>query len=474
MSAPRLPGAPPDPASHTGHANAATRAREIQGALKSIVFQTASTLRVRTQLARLQTSVPASSAAAAASVNESSSSVERLTGECTRYLSLVHGLRDYMLHAQAALEIELEAATQREAEEARKAAEAAAEAIRRQQQADEEAQKKAKEEAERKRVEDVEKAARNVTDGGMKEEGNATGANETRDQDADISSGPRTPPLPAATHAMTDAKPSSSDEAKKKVIGNVAGDAIVIDSDGDDDEDDVPLAFVPKPGAADSASKAIDLTESPALANAANPLATDVGSTAAAAIPPADVASTGPAATQEPSSSSDTASAAPAGIPGLDLSAFGINLSSLTNLPDLSSLGIPSFAATTTSATDSSSLAPPTDFSELEKMMAIDTASSATSQPASASNATAPGAQELSSLGGFSLGSSGGFGEDNDMFGSGTGGLDLSNFDFSTLTGGLGGDGAAAGGSGGVDLSSFLTNFAPTGETEGDKDNAGS
>ena len=67
---------------------------------------------------------------------------------------------------------------------------------------------------------------------------------------------------------------------------------------------------------------------------------------------------------------------------------------------------------------------------------------------------------------------SGGFGGDNDIFGSGTGGLDLSNFDFSSLTGG-GGDGSGA--NGGVDFSSFLSNLGSAAngtDGDGNKDNA--
>ncbi len=52
MSAPTQPDAQPGPSTHNS-APASQRAREIQDALKSIVLQTASTLRARTQLARL-------------------------------------------------------------------------------------------------------------------------------------------------------------------------------------------------------------------------------------------------------------------------------------------------------------------------------------------------------------------------------------------------------------------------------------
>ena len=451
MSAPLLPGAPAAGPSSLPPAPATQRAREIQDALKSIVLQTASTLRAKTQLARLQSSVPTSSASAAASVNETSSSLDKLTGECTRYLSLVHGLRDYLLHAQAALEIELEAATQREAQEAQKAAEAAAEALKRQQEAEEAAKKKAEEDAERKRIEEEEKAKSAATaevskeEDGKKEEGKKEAVGD------DSLSGLATPPLPTAGGEGGPAETEVKGEAKKADPGQAANDAIVIDSDGDDDdEDDVPLAFAPKAGT-DSASKAIDLTDSPALNNAANPLASSTSTTAPA---PADATTSTTA--PEPTSSTDAA----ATIQGLDLSAFGINLSSLSNLPDLSSLGIPSLTNAPTSG-DAPNLAPAADFSELEKMMGMGLS---TSNPTSSADTTNPAsAVDLSSLGSFNLGGPGsGFGEDSDLFGgtSGGGGLDLSNFDFSSLTGG------AEGGSGGVDLSSFLTGF--TSNTGGD------
>lgn len=477
MSAPTLPGtqqAGPSSSTLPPAAPATQRAREIQQALKSIVLQTASTLRAKTQLARLQSSVPTSSGSAAASVNETSSSLDKLQGECTRYLSLVHGLRDYLLHAQAALEIKLEAATQREAEEAKKAALAAEEALKRQQEAEMLARKKAEEEAERKRVQDENKTKVALAADDKKDEleEGAQEAEGKKEQVGDVSlSGLATPPLPPATADAVRAETRASAEAKKEDSGKAANDAIVIDSDGDDDEDDVPLAFAPKVGATDTASKPIDLTESPSLPNAAIPLLSS------AASQPGDPSNTTtPAGTthNHPTTSSlptDTTAAA-AGIPGLDLSAFGINLSSLTNLPDLSSLGIPSLTSSTsnptTSSADPTSLAPATDFAELQKMMGIDLSSAATSSNANPTTSTSTtGIPDLSSLGNFNLGgtSSGGFGEDTDMFGTNNSGLDLSNFDFSSLTGG--GGGADAGGNGGVDLSSFLTNFTSNNSGDG-------
>lgn len=472
MSAPKLPGSQPGPSSQPT-ALAAQRAREIQDALKSIVLQTASTLRAKTQLARLQASVPTSSSSAASSVNENSSSLDKLTGECTRYLSLVHGLRDYLLHAQAALEIELEAATQREAEEAKKAAEAAAEALKQQQQAEQDAKKKAEEEAERKRIEDEEKAKNAVAAAfDKKDDQDMQNADAKKQANADDTlSGLATPPLPSAKIDSTEADKTDTGDAKKDDSGHAANDAIVIDSDGDDDEDDVPLAFAPK---TDASTKAIDLTDSPALANAANPVSSSTAS--GATQPPEGTASTGASAAHDPSAASAdavaSAATAAAGIPGLDLSAFGINLSSLSNLPDLSSLGIPSLANASTSSTDASSFAPATDFSELEKMMGIGL-SSTTGNSSGADNAGSAGAVDLSSLGNFNLGGGGvGFGDDADMFGGGvgggSGGLDLSNFDFSSLGGSAGGIGDA--GNGGVDFSSFLTNFTSGANGEGNTD----
>ncbi|SPO22120.1 uncharacterized protein UTRI_02125_B [Ustilago trichophora] len=484
MSAPTLPGAQqagPSSSTLLPAAPATQRAREIQEALKSIVLQTASTLRAKTQLERLQSSVPTSSGSAAASVNESSSSLDKLQGECARYLSLVHGLRDYLLHAQAAIEIELEAATQREAEEAKKTALAAEQALIRQQAAEEEARKKAQEEAERKRVEDEGKAKNAFAAGDKKDaagEG-AQGAEGKKEQVGDDSlSGLATPPLPAApTDDAVKVETGASAQAKKEDPGKAANDAIIIDSDGDDDEDDVPLAFAPKAGANDNASKPIDLTDSPTLPNAANPLQ----STAASQPADASNTTTSDGTTQDPPITSSLPAEAPAaavGIPGLDLSAFGINLSSLTNLPDLSSLGIPSLTSATsnsnTSSADPTSLAPARDFAKLEKMMGIDLSSATASSSANPTTSTSTtGIPDLSSLGNFNLGSSsGGFGEDTDMFGTSNSGLDLSNFDFSSLTGGAGG--ADAGASGGVDLSSFLTNFTSNNSGDGGDGTAGS
>ncbi|SJX62021.1 uncharacterized protein SRS1_10649 [Sporisorium reilianum f. sp. reilianum] len=434
MSAPALPGAQPGPSSQP-IAPASQRAAEIQTALKTIVLETASTLRSRTHQARLHSSTSSSATSAADSVNDSSSSLNSLTAECTRYLSLVYGLRDYLLHAQAALEIELEAATQREAEEAKRAAEAAAEALKRQQEAEEAAKKKAEQEAERKRIEDEEMASK---------AGTLDGANGKQEDDS--MTGLATPPLPAGV--------------EKEDAGNAAKDAIVIDSDGDDeDEDDVPLAFAPKAGPADGAGKTIDLTQSPALTNAANPLSTEPAAAATVSAAQPDTASTSTAA----------APAAATTFPGLDLSALGIDVSSLTNLPDLSSLGIPSL--TNASATDpSAALAPATDLSELEKMMGIDLSSSQNNGASTANDAGSASILDPSSLGTFSSAAgTGAFGEDTDMYGSGLAGLDLSNFDFSSLTGG--GDTSMAG-SGGVDLSSFLTSFTSGAGAGGNQDNA--
>lgn len=424
--------------------------RYFQDALKSIVLQTASTLRAKTQLARLQSSIPPSSSTAAADVSAVSSGLDQLTSECTRYLSLVHGLRDYLLHAQAALEIELEAATQREAEESKRAAEAAAEALKKQQQAEAEAKKKAKVEEERKKKKDEEKAKAQPAEESKKEDLTETGDGK-KDSGADDSfSGLTTPPLPPAKSEGAEMKPSSN-EAKKEDPGKAANDAIVIDSDGDDDEDDVPLAFAPKAGAAEGSSKAIDLTESPALANAAKPLPSDTNSTSVPASIATDAAATTTTTTtttQDPTPSTSTDTAAAGGIQGLDLSAFGINLSSLGNFADLSSLGIPSLNTASSSTDTSNPLVPATDFSELEKMMGMDF-SSANNTTSSATGDTNTGAQDFSSLGNYNLGSLGGntgFGDDNDLFGAGSGGIDLSQYDFSSL----GGSGDA--GAGGVDL----------------------
>lgn len=375
----------------------------------------------------------------------------QLTGECARYLSLVHGLRDYLLHAQAALEIELEVATKREAKEAQIAALAAAEALKMQQQAEEAAKMKAEEEAERVHLEAEDKAASADTKNGNLKDG------EGKKED-DSLAGLATPPLPTTATDQGGAQSASSGDAKKQDAGNAAGDTIVIDSDGDD-EDDVPLAFAPKAGAADG--KTIDLTDSPALATLPKPQPSDVSTNSVLTQPDTTTASTVTTA----------GIAAPAGIPGLDLSAFGIDVSSLGNMSDLSSLGIPSLTNTTTSITstaDTSSLPPATDFSELEKMMGIDLSSTSTSANPASSSAM----PDLSSLDSFNLGGGdGGFGDDNDMFGSGSGGLDLSNFDFSSLN--AGGD-AGMGAGGGVDLSSFLTNFASGTGDEASKDGGGS
>jgi sRNA-binding protein len=422
---------------------ASQRAREIQDALKAIVLQTASTLRARNQQARLPTSVASSSVPAATSISESSVNLEQLTGECTRYLSLVHGLRDYLLHAQAALEIELEAATQREAQEAKIAAEAAAEALKRQQEAEADSQRKAAEEAQTKAEPDAVAGAVASEDAKSEAAGGHADKKEGDEDDSMVA----TPPLPPAERPDV-----AADTATTGKAGEAAKDAIVIDSDGDDDEDDVPLAFAPKPGAA------IDLTDSPALANAPKP------STSAT-----DAASTSTAPTQAGTDPAPThASAPPATVPntvaGIDLSALGINLSSLNNLADLSSLGIPALGGSTSG--DTTALAPATDFSELEKMMGM-------GFPTSSAPDASTAAPDLSSLGNFNLGSTG-FGEDTDMFGAGTGAIDLSNFDFSSLTAGTT-DAAAA--DAGVDLSSFLTNFNPAqldGSAAGNQEGAGS
>lgn len=448
MSAPTLPGAQPGPSSQPAVASApavpaSQRAREIQDALKAIVLQTASTLRARNQQARLPTSVASSSVPAATSISESSVNLEQLTGECTRYLSLVHGLRDYLLHAQAALEIELEAATQREAQEAKIAAEAAAEALKRQQEAEADSQRKAAEEAQTKAEPDAVAGAVASEDAKSEAAGGHADKKEGDEDDSMVA----TPPLPPAERPDV-----AADTATTGKAGEAAKDAIVIDSDGDDDEDDVPLAFAPKPGAA------IDLTDSPALANAPKP------STSAT-----DAASTSTAPTQAGTDPAPThASAPPATVPntvaGIDLSALGINLSSLNNLADLSSLGIPALGGSTSG--DTTALAPATDFSELEKMMGM-------GFPTSSAPDASTAAPDLSSLGNFNLGSTG-FGEDTDMFGAGTGAIDLSNFDFSSLTAGTT-DAAAA--DAGVDLSSFLTNFNPAqldGSAAGNQEGAGS
>ncbi|TKY87326.1 hypothetical protein EX895_004003 [Sporisorium graminicola] len=465
MSAPVLPGAQPGPSSRPT-APASQRAIEIQNALKSIVLETASTLRSRTQQARLHSLLPSSSAVE--TVSESSSSLNKLTTECTRYLSLVHGLRDYLLHAQAALEIELEAATQREAQEAKRAAEAAAEALKRQQEVEEAAKKKAEEEAERKRIEDEERASKAGPMEADKEAAiNAAGAG-TKPED-DPMTGLAAPLLPAGV----DKKDENSD-VKQLDAGTAADDAIVIDSDGDD-EDDVPLAFAPKAGAAEGASKTIDLTQSPARLNAANPISTDPA--ASSSTQPSEAAAATTSTKQDTISASTAAPTGPvtaaATFPGLDLSALGIDVSSLNNLPDLSSLGIPSLS--NASSTDTSTaLAPASDLSELEKMMGIDLSSSAATANNGASisgdGASSNTLLDASSLGSFGSGvGTGGFGEDTDMYGSGLGGLDLSNFDFSSLAGGAGGD-ASVGGSGGVDLSSFLTSFTSSTGEEGNQE----
>ena len=229
--------------------------------------------------------------------------LEQLTGECTRYLSLVHGLRDYLLHAQAALEIELEAATQREAQEAKIAAEAAAEALKRQQEAEADSQRKAAEEAQTKAEPDAVAGAVASEDAKSEAAGGHADKKEGDEDDSMVA----TPPLPPAERPDV-----AADTATTGKAGEAAKDAIVIDSDGDDDEDDVPLAFAPKPGAA------IDLTDSPALANAPKP------STSAT-----DAASTSTAPTQAGTDPAPThASAPPATVPntvaGIDLSALGI------------------------------------------------------------------------------------------------------------------------------------------------------
>ncbi len=105
-------------------------------------------------------------------------------------------------------------------------------------------------------------------------------------------------------------------------------------------------------------------------------------------------------------------------------------------------------------------------------MMGMDFSNSAASADTNIGD-TSNAAPDLSSLGGFNLGSFGssdGTGDGSDMFGSGTGGLDLSIFDFSSLTGGTGDTGA--GGSGGVDFSCFLSNLTTNaGGEEEKKDN---
>lgn len=367
--------------------------------------------------------------------------MQKLTAECTRYLSLVHGMRDYLLHVQAALEIELEAATKREAKEAELAAIAAAESLRRQQEAEQD--------AERRRIEEAEKAVHMVSAAETNTDKADKAQNAEGEKEGEALAEPAIASRVESATSSTETQIEESSTTKQQDAGNAANVVTVIDSDGDD-EDDVPLAFVPKTGAAEG--DPIDLTDSPALANAAKPVSSDAAAVTTAA--PQDPTST--STVVAPTSGT----AASAGIPGLDLSALGIDVSSLGNLSDLSSLGIPSLANSTISTAEGpNALAPATDFSELEKMMGIDLASSAASAnpPTVSIDASSSDAPDLSSLGSFNLGgATGGFGEDTNMFGSSSGGLDLSNFDFSSLSAGAD---PGMGADGGVDLSSFLTNF---------------
>lgn len=375
--------------------------------------------------------------------------MQKLTAECTRYLSLVHGMRDYLLHVQAALEIELEAATKREAKEAELAAIAAAESLRRQQEAEQAAKRKAEQDAERRRIEEAEKAVHMVSAAETNTDKADKAQNAEGEKEGEALAEPAIASRVESATSSTETQIEESSTTKQQDAGNAANVVTVIDSDGDD-EDDVPLAFVPKTGAAEG--DPIDLTDSPALANAAKPVSSDAAAVTTAA--PQDPTST--STVVAPTSGT----AASAGIPGLDLSALGIDVSSLGNLSDLSSLGIPSLANSTISTAEGpNALAPATDFSELEKMMGIDLASSAASAnpPTVSIDASSSDAPDLSSLGSFNLGgATGGFGEDTNMFGSSSGGLDLSNFDFSSLSAGAD---PGMGADGGVDLSSFLTNF---------------
>ncbi len=237
-------------------------------------------------------------------------------------------------------------------------------------------------------------------------------------------------------------------DGKNDKAGKAAGDAIVIDSDGDD-EDDVPLAFAPKPGSADDASKTIDLTDSPALANAAKPVV-PVSQPPPPDAVPASVAT-------EPTADATTTSAAAPSIPGLDLSAFGIDMSTLGNLPDLSLLNIPGLAKCHLYRCRHILSRPRHRLFRTRKddghgffLHRLHERS------VFIGDARPVVARQLQH----------GVGRRRVWRGCryvwyGDGGLDLSNFDFSGLAGGAD---AGMGGGGGVDLSSFLTNFAPGAE----------
>lgn len=397
MPAGKPPSIPQTDSVSTTQHSASDRALQIQQALKGIVLQTAYALRSRAQLAKLNASsatfAPRGISAANAA-DESATSLEPLGAECAQYLALVRGLRDYLLHAQAALEIELEATTKREANQA----EQAAEAMKKQQAA------------------------------------GPSGAESGQ-----------TKPGEAANAMDEDRSTQTQAESSKPASGTVAGEAIVIDDDKD--EDDVPLSR----NGASTKDKPVDLTDSPDLPL----LAASSGVQTSAPSMPVSQPGLGNANTG-------------LGL-NVDFSELGMNLDSL---PNLSSFDLPS----SSQAGDGSALtSSDNNFSDLGKMMGIDLSSLGGS-----SGTTGLGMDDFSSFANLqsdSLGNTlsttmdGGDGSnDMDFFGGGDNGvgLDLSSFDFSSL-GGDGDFGGNGSNGGGVDLSAFLNTF---GANQTDDNNA--
>ncbi|PWN50948.1 hypothetical protein IE53DRAFT_410525 [Violaceomyces palustris] len=273
----------------SGENSALARAQAIQASLREIVLQTAYALRSRTQLSKL--GVPHDySFGIVSGADEAATSLEPLGAECAKYLALVRGLRDYLLHAQASLSIELERTQRREMEEAKKAAEEAERAAK---AAAEEAEAKAKEQAS-KTLESASAAdaVKSVPSGPHPSEngpgdGDSSGKGKVKETagandqsnasalDAEMVESISTPPLPSAGFkAPADAEmadgstesvgPGNSDLQKgqpgttqlepstsgtAETSGGHATNAIVIESD--DDDDDLPLAMVPKNGSAE-------------------------------------------------------------------------------------------------------------------------------------------------------------------------------------------------------------------------------
>lgn len=382
------------------------RALQIQEALKRIVLQTAYALRSRAQLAKLNggsSSLLRRVTAAEDAADESATSLEPLGAECAQYLALVQGLRDYLLHAQAALEIELEAATQREAAQASQAADAL-------------------------RLHEAPKVSE-------------------KDGQSNVA-----PNKALDAHAGTDSKTALSAAINVQPgNGEVAGEPIVIDSDGGEDKDDNAIPM-PKTGSRDqsTAEKPVDLTDSPDLPLLLSSAGTHNATSTMSALP---------------SSAADTNTGL--GI-NVDLSALGMNLGNLGSF-DLPASSQSMDASTLASADN--------NFSDFTKMMGMNLASFG-----DLNGSNSMGASDFSSFSNPQSNSIGNtmsnmdeaeIGGDINFFSTGDNGngLDLSNFDFSSL--GADSDfGSHASNGGGVDLSAFLNTFGNTAVDKNDNNSS--